>query len=488
MTDAPLVPATAKIYHNIIISYQNGWSAAPESPQWVFGMTPGACIALSVNFILLVVVFVLYVKHDHSKDAKFTKYASDGDYGESATLKMVQSEEKRKAGREETSSSDEDDNDNDDFYEWIVVQKTIRPITCSEGDFEATDPLHIRFLHIAKHFVFVLVVAALFVRLDRIFDMNHMRKHWKFCLGQLVLVSLLIGWCLAAQISASVWPPTASTNSDMPEFFQYVRNLSCPAYWCIAFFFTASYPAILFIMMHPRGLGPRFRRNKSQGGVGKANWLRIHDVVITFAFAMPFIGVWAITQLPGEGDFKLYQTVPVEHYEGPLAWVETTSTSASGETTLHNSEAHVDVLNYIEANRMHLILIRETALAIANICLFVQVMARFLSLYVTGYHNYFCYDLAMDMPNAYFLQTGIYHYFKSPMYTLCRIAWITLALLKFYQTNYIGLGVVLLALLDLVSINTYDYMVEQPFVRRMYMGEKDPDLSEYSGDETGGEN
>ena len=42
------------------------------------------------------------------------------------------------------------------------------------------------------------------------------------------------------------------------------------------------------------------------------------------------------------------------------------------------------------------------------------------ALYGTGYNTYYWYDMVTNIPNAYFVEVGIYKYVGSPTYTLGR--------------------------------------------------------------------
>ena len=42
------------------------------------------------------------------------------------------------------------------------------------------------------------------------------------------------------------------------------------------------------------------------------------------------------------------------------------------------------------------------------------------AIYGTGYNTYYWYDMVTDIPNAYFVQVGIYNWVESPTYTLGR--------------------------------------------------------------------
>ena len=82
----------------------------------------------------------------------------------------------------------------------------------------------------------------------------------------------------------------------------------------------------------------------------------------------------------------------------------------------------------------------------------------------TGYNTYYWYDMVTGLPNAYFVEVGIYKYVGSPTYTLGRGTSFGAAL------HYRSLPMLGAALLDLLLINLFNKLVEQPSVRRMYGG------------------
>ena len=43
------------------------------------------------------------------------------------------------------------------------------------------------------------------------------------------------------------------------------------------------------------------------------------------------------------------------------------------------------------------------------------------AIYGTGYNTYYWYDMVTDIPNAYFVQVGIYNWVESPTYTLGKL-------------------------------------------------------------------
>ena len=50
----------------------------------------------------------------------------------------------------------------------------------------------------------------------------------------------------------------------------------------------------------------------------------------------------------------------------------------------------------------------------------VGIGSKMAALYGTGYNTYYWYDMVTNIPNAYFVEVGIYKYVGSPTYTLGR--------------------------------------------------------------------
>ena len=84
------------------------------------------------------------------------------------------------------------------------------------------------------------------------------------------------------------------------------------------------------------------------------------------------------------------------------------------------------------------------------------------AIYGTGYNTYYWYDMVTDIPNAYFVEVGIYKAIGSPTYTLGRGTSFGAAL------HYRSVPMLVAGVLDLVLINLFNKFVEQPSVERMY--------------------
>ena len=95
------------------------------------------------------------------------------------------------------------------------------------------------------------------------------------------------------------------------------------------------------------------------------------------------------------------------------------------------------------------------------------------AIYGTGYNTYYWYDMVTDIPNAYFVQVGIYNWVESPTYTLGRLcttgvrvkySGIIFTCFSFYRS----VPMLVAAIIDLAGINLFNHFVEQPSVRKMY--------------------
>ena len=47
--------------------------------------------------------------------------------------------------------------------------------------------------------------------------------------------------------------------------------------------------------------------------------------------------------------------------------------------------------------------------------------SKMAAIYGTGFNTYYWYDMITDIPNAYFVEVGIYKYVSSPTYTLGKL-------------------------------------------------------------------
>ena len=104
----------------------------------------------------------------------------------------------------------------------------------------------------------------------------------------------------------------------------------------------------------------------------------------------------------------------------------------------------------------------EPTTGIGIVLVVVGVISTSSAIYMTGYNNYFMYDMILNIPNAYFIKGGIYKFCSSPMYSLGKLYGFGLAIM-FRSTP----GVVAAAV-DVLYINFFNYFVEKPFIKKMY--------------------
>ena len=90
------------------------------------------------------------------------------------------------------------------------------------------------------------------------------------------------------------------------------------------------------------------------------------------------------------------------------------------------------------------------------------------AIYGTGYNTYYWYDMVLNVPNAYFIEEGIYKYCGSPTYTLGRFTGFGAAI------KFRSIPLFVASIADLILINLFNYIVEQPFVRKMYINPSPP--------------
>jgi len=95
------------------------------------------------------------------------------------------------------------------------------------------------------------------------------------------------------------------------------------------------------------------------------------------------------------------------------------------------------------------------------------------AIYDTGYNTYYWYDMVTEIPNAYFCKTGIYRCCGSPTYTLGRFTGLGVAIL------YRSVPILVAALVDLVFINLFNVLIEQPFVMTMYKDKQQEDENHF---------
>ena len=81
---------------------------------------------------------------------------------------------------------------------------------------------------------------------------------------------------------------------------------------------------------------------------------------------------------------------------------------------------------------------------------------------MSGYNAYYWYDMVLDTPNAYIVESSIYKCCGSPAYFLGRLTGFGAAI------YYRSLPILLAVAGDFISIGIFHYLVERPFVRKMY--------------------
>ena len=85
------------------------------------------------------------------------------------------------------------------------------------------------------------------------------------------------------------------------------------------------------------------------------------------------------------------------------------------------------------------------------------------AIYCTGYNTYYWYDMVLHVPNAYFIEKGIYKYCGSPTYTLGRMTGFGAAI------KFKSIPLFIASIADLILITLFNFIVEQPFVQKMYI-------------------
>jgi len=99
---------------------------------------------------------------------------------------------------------------------------------------------------------------------------------------------------------------------------------------------------------------------------------------------------------------------------------------------------------------------------IGLILVIAGIFSKMAAIYGTGYNTYYWYDMVTDIPNAYFVEIGIYKIIGSPTYTLGRATSFGAAI------HYRNFPMFVAGLVDLVLINVFNKFVEQPSVEKMY--------------------
>jgi len=169
---------------------------------------------------------------------------------------------------------------------------------------------------------------------------------------------------------------------------------------------------ILSISLYFLVLAPYMRRRW-----GTALTLRVWEYYVSVAWQVQTLGFWALTITPVPYQYQL-ESIP--------HWL-------------------------------------TTSLGIALVIF--GIGSKMGAIYGTGYNTYYWYDMVTDIPNAHFIEIGIYKCSGSPTYTLGRGTSFGTAL------HYRSVPLLLAAVGDLLLINLFNRFVEQPFVRRKYLSE-----------------
>ena len=148
--------------------------------------------------------------------------------------------------------------------------------------------------------------------------------------------------------------------------------------------------------------------------VGTAKTLRFWEYFVSLAWQIQTIGFWVLTITPPMLETEL-EMIPV--------WLTT---------------------------------------SVGIVLVVVGIGSKMGAIYGTGYNTYYWYDMVTEIPNAYFVEVGIYKVIGSPTYTLGRGTSFGAAL------HYRSVPMLVAGVVDLVLINVFNKFVEQPFVEKMY--------------------
>eukprot|EP00092_Neocalanus_flemingeri_P095620 GFUD01121657.1.p1 GENE.GFUD01121657.1~~GFUD01121657.1.p1 ORF type:complete len:337 (+),score=53.32 GFUD01121657.1:142-1152(+) len=221
----------------------------------------------------------------------------------------------------------------------------------------------------------------------------------------------MLGFSLAA------WSPqvidTLGSNGILQEGI--FRMDHAPAFAICAF---GLFYYILSISFFFKYMGPWMREK-----FGTAKTLKFWEYFVSLAWQIQTIGFWVLTITPALFEKEL-EVIP--------GWLTTTS---------------------------------------GILLVVLGIGSKMGAIYGTGYNTYYWYDMVTDIPNAYFVEVGIYKFIGSPTYTLGRGTSFGAAL-HFRSVPMLVAGVV-----DLVLINLFNKFVEQPSVDKMYSTPKQKEES-----------
>ncbi len=107
--------------------------------------------------------------------------------------------------------------------------------------------------------------------------------------------------------------------------------------------------------------------------------------------------------------------------------------------------------------------LKRFLLALASVLLVCGFVSKMAAVWAVGLDVYFCKDMVLNRPaDTGFVVTGIYKVFQSPMYSVGNLHTYALAL---FTGRWPG---VIAAAVYQASIYGFDFLVEQPFIRRTY--------------------
>jgi len=209
-------------------------------------------------------------------------------------------------------------------------------------------------------------------------------------------------------LALAAWSPqvidTLGSYGILQEGIFRVSNV-----WAYSFCTFGLFYYILSISFFFKCLGPWMRR---RWGTAKA--LRFWEYFVSVSWQIQTLGFWVLTITP-----------PV--LESELSIVPTWVTTSVGV-----------------------------------VLVVLGIGSKMGAIYGTGYNTYYWYDMVTEIPNAYFVEVGIYKLVGSPTYTLGRGTSFGAAL------HYRSVPMFIAGLADLALINLFNMFLEQPFVQRMY--------------------
>ena len=104
----------------------------------------------------------------------------------------------------------------------------------------------------------------------------------------------------------------------------------------------------------------------------------------------------------------------------------------------------------------------EVTTMIGTVLIVISISSTSSAIYMTGYNNYYWYDMILNTPNGYFAEGGIYKFCDSPMYNLGGLRGVGMAIM------YKSVPIFIAAISDISYINVFNYFIEKPFIKKMY--------------------